>query len=540
MAKFGRNSYDSWGKESLVDKLKGSLSGNVEAKKLLGKLGLVNNDKRKQGPVWFSYSAISAQGIRHKGKMQATSLEAVSEALQSDGWIPLDIIEILSKGLNTDLGAALGSQDAKLSLEELATFIRQLAELIKAGVPVTRALSSLGEENTSTINKICAELINDVQSGVPLSVAMGNFPKVFNEVFTSYVEAGEQTGNLAITLQRLAKTIEKQANMAQKIKGVTAYPKFVSIAIFGVVSGIILFMVPMYAKIYDSFGQKLPGPTLALMTISKNILPLNFTKSFPMPWFVADPNGLSTLGLLGRVVFAIGAWFLFEVIRIKRDKDPSTFKRVVRTLLIGFITLFGYNYQWHFAPFLIIAVITALAVAYIVYRQKNIDNLEVIRKIDSLIYRMPLFGKIWKYGALFRWSSTMAGALGSGVTMISSLELASKTTGSLWHRLVARELQASVRAGKPLSEGLAHYPDLYPASVRAMVSTGESTGDLPTMLDSISLTIDSETDALIAGLAAKIEVVLLISMAVIVGGLLMVLYLPILNLATAGFEGESV
>jgi general secretion pathway protein F len=538
MAKFGSNNYGSWGKESIGDKLRSSLSGNVEAKKFLEKLGLVDNEKKKVGPVWFNYSAISAQGIRRKGKMQATSIEAVSEALQADGWIPLDIVEILSKGLNTDLGAALGSNEAKLSLEELATFVRQLAELIRAGVPVTRALSSLGEENTSTINKICTELINEVQSGVPLSKAMGSFPKVFDEVFTSYVEAGEQTGNLAITLQRLAKTIEKQASMAQKIKGVTAYPKFVSIAIFGVVTGIILFMVPMYAKIYESFGKKLPTATLALMTVSRNVLPMSFTKSFPMPWFVTDPKGLSTVGLIGRVIFAIVSWMLFEVIRIKRGKDASTPKRVMRTIAIAYISIFGYNYQWHLAPFAIFIFVASSSIAYIAYRQKNINNLEVIRKLDGLKYRVPLFGNIWRYGALFRWSSTLAGALGSGVTMISALELASKTTGSLWHKLVSRELQASVRAGKPLSEGLANYPDLYPPSVRAMVSTGESTGDLPTMLDSISLTIDSETDALIAGLAAKIEVVLLISMATIVGGLLMVLYLPILNLASAGFGGE--
>lgn len=542
MARFGRQSgsFDSWGKESATEKLRSYLSGNVEAKKFLGKLGLINTDqKKKVGPVWFNYSAISAQGIRHKGKMQATSLEAVSEALQADGWIPLNIVEQLSRGLNTDLGATLGSTEVKLSLEQLATFVRQLAELLKAGVPVTRALSSLGEENDAAVSKICTELINEVQSGVPLSEAMGAFPKVFDEVFTSYVEAGEQTGNLAVTLQRLAKTIEKQAQMAQKIKGVTAYPKFVSIAIFLVVTGIILFMVPMYAKIYESFGKKLPAATLALMSISKNVLPFTFTKSFPMPWFVTDPKGLSTVDLIGRIILGVVLWFIFEVVRIKRGKDPSMFKRIVRTLAVVYVTIFAYNYTWHKAPFIIVLLLGSLVTAYVVYRQKNINELAVIRKLDGLKYKMPLFGKIWKFGALFRWSSTLGGALGSGVTMVSALELAAKTTGSLWHKLVSKELQASVRSGKPLSEGLANYPDLYPPSVRAMVATGESTGDLPTMLDSISVTIDSETDALISGLAAKIEVVLLISMAVIVGGLLMVLYLPILNLASAGFGGQN-
>jgi type IV pilus assembly protein PilC len=91
--------------------------------------------------------------------------------------------------------------------------------------------------------------------------------------------------------------------------------------------------------------------------------------------------------------------------------------------------------------------------------------------------------------------------------------------------------------GRPLSEALADHSDLYPPSVRAMIATGEVTGNLGTMFDNIARTTQTEVDAQIAGLAAKVEVMLLVVMGLVVGGLLVALYLPIINLATAASGG---
>ena len=123
--------------------------------------------------------------------------------------------------------------------------------------------------------------------------------------------------------------------------------------------------------------------------------------------------------------------------------------------------------------------------------------------------------------------------------MTQALELAANTTGSGYYKYVCKELQAAVRSGKPLSEGLLSHTALIPASVRSMIVTGEQTGELAVMLESAASSVDVETDAIIAGLAAKIEVGLLVVMGVVVGGLIIVMYLPILNLAATGFSQGS-
>jgi type IV pilus assembly protein PilC len=146
---------------------------------------------------------------------------------------------------------------------------------------------------------------------------------------------------------------------------------------------------------------------------------------------------------------------------------------------------------------------------------------------------MPVFGGITRLNALFQWSTTLGGALASGVALTRALILAGETAGSRWHASVAEPLQAAVMGGRPLSEALADYSDLYPATLRAMVATGEVTGDLPTMFTNIAHSAEIEVDVQIAGLSAKVEVLLLIVMGIVVGGLLVSLYLPIINLATA-------
>ena len=530
---FQRRYSNPFGKESFSERIKGSASSKVDVGAVLRKIGMAPPKVEVIGPKWYRYSAISNAGVRHKGKMQGPDMQSVSEALQKDGWIPLSITEMATTGLATDLGSLAGGDNVKFTLAETATFSRQLAELLRAGVPLARALNSLGEEQEPKLSRVCTELSAQVSSGVPLSDALRRFPGVFDEVFRSYVASGESAGTLPETMQRLAKTIEKRNAMSQKIKSVTAYPKFVSMAIFGIIFGIITLLVPMYAKIYDSFGAKLPAPTLALLAVSNNVMPVTFTKTVPMPWFIG--HDLTVIGMFGRILGFVGLYLFFEFIRIRRGKRPNLFKLIVRLAFISYVTIFAVDHRVNPIALSIWGTLAAVLVGVFVWSEVNKENPRVVRKLDLLRFRLPLFGAIAMRGAQFRWASTMAGALSSGVPVASSLMLAAGTTGYRWYQLVAGELTASVRAGKPLSEGLVLAPELYPASLRAMIQTGEQTGDLATMMDSVATSVDAETDALVAGLAAKIEVALLLTMGIVVGGLLLVLYLPILNLASAGF-----
>jgi type II secretory pathway component PulF len=486
----------------------------------------------------FTYEAISAQGVRHKGRMQAPNRQTVTQTLQADGWVPLAITEVSNSGLNKDITASLGmNATATVSPSQVANLARQLAQLLSAGVPTSRALYAIGEEQGGKLQQVCVSLSERTSAGIPLSDAMRTFPEVFDEVFIAYIRAGEAAGSLADTVARLARSMERKVALSQKIKAVTAYPKIVSMIIGFIVLGIITFIVPRFASIYATFGAPLPTPTRVLQSASKYIFPfggsLTLKSATPNTFFTApDGPGLSFFSLIIRVAVVGAIWFLLQMRRNKKGKRTGSFTVIFRILFLTFIFLF--TYKWHIVwPSLIVwGSIYGGYKLVMLFVNANRQEPRIARYIDLFRYKLPVFGQINRLAILYRWTSTLSGAVSAGVALAPSLELAATTSGSDWHRAILSDMQGSVRAGKPLSEVITMYPELFPASVRSMVATGEQTGDLSTMLDAAAAAIDSEIDALTSGLAAKVEVLLLVVMGVVVGGLLVVLYLPILRLAT--------
>lgn len=503
--------------------------------KVLGQFSKASSTSAPSGPRSFTYQAISTNGQRMKGKMQAPSSTAVSEALQADGWIPLKIDEVSTSGLNTDIFSAMGARDLRLNAAELAAFARQLSELLRVGVPLGSALQSLSEDATAGMQAVCADLIESVTSGVPLSEALRAHPKAFDEVFCAYVAAGEAAGALPKSMGRLAATLERRAAMQMKLKGVTAYPKMVGSAVLLVVTAILIFMVPMFTKIYDDFDQPLPAPTLLVVGFTNNISPLTWSQSLTSftPWLMLPEVALDIGGILIRVLLCVGLWMLLERRRIRKNKGLTVVSLVLRVILMAFVFLFTYDFKINLTSVLAWGVIASIAAVPVIYVRAQRDNPQRAGLIDKMKFNMPVFGRIMHLTCLYRWCTTLAGGLESGVSVGQSLEVSAKASGSKWVMAVTPELQTAVRSGRPLSEALTDYKDLFPAQVRAMVTTGEAAGDLPTMLDNVAATIDGEVDSMVAGLSSRLEVILLLVMGVVVGGLVAVLYLPILNLASA-------
>lgn len=423
----------------------------------------------------YRYTAISATGQRVSSTMISPDSQSVGRALVSEGWTPLNIEKQSNEGMNLDIGKIFGGGGVKFKKQELADFARSLQQLVAAGLPLARAVASLGEEQRVERLKMCTALSESITSGSSLSKALTSYPAVFNEVFVSYVAAGEDTGTLAQSLDRLASTLERRAALSTKIKAVTAYPKMVSGAVGVIVLGIITFLVPQFAKIYEGFHAKLPGPTLALLSLSHMMNPIKMVGVFPMP-------------------------------------NPTS------PIVIGLLLIFAYK-KW---------------------KKANEENLEIMMKLEKLKFKMPIFGKLNKKIALYQWASTLSGALSAGLQQHPALDLAGRSSGSAWHRNVSKDLSEQVQRGRALSDALMDHSELYPPNVRAMVATGEAAGELPAMLENVARTIDIEIDGVIAGLSAKIEVALLIVLGVVVGGILAVLYLPILQLsAVAGNDLEN-
>jgi type IV pilus assembly protein PilC len=303
-------------------------------------------------------------------------------------------------------------------------------------------------------------------------------------------------------MARLAHMLERRVSLNKKIKSVTAYPKFVSITILIIVTGIMMFMVPMYEGIYKSFGAVLPGPTQLLVAVSHVIFPIHLAQGIGIPF--TNVHVLS-----------------FPKTRIFFNKPiplpPIPIPNILSPLLWLLVAFLGLR----------------------VFLRRTVDNPEIGIRVDRIKYRLPLFGKLLQRTDLYRWSSTLAGGLASGISTQPALDLAARASGSRWQRAIVDDLKDSVRSGKPLSEALLMYRDLFPPNIRRMVATGEQAGELDTMLDNVANAIDDEIEMIITNLGAKIEVALIMVMGAVVGGILVALYLPILNLTLVAAHGLS-
>jgi type IV pilus assembly protein PilC len=156
-----------------------------------------------------------------------------------------------------------------VKLKELAVFSRQFSTMISSGLSLLRALNILAEQTESkTLSKVVTEVRKDVESGTALSVALARHPKAFNRLYVAMVRAGETGGVLDTVLVQLAETLEKQVALKQKIKSAMTYPVVVFVMVLLIVSGMLIFVVPMFTTLYADLGGKLPLPTRLLISVS--------------------------------------------------------------------------------------------------------------------------------------------------------------------------------------------------------------------------------------------------------------------------------
>jgi type IV pilus assembly protein PilC len=233
----------------------------------------------------FTYSAVNAQGLVLTGELHAPDLAAAKEQLRSRGLLPQRLAE--AKGAAT--GA--GKRFKKVSAKSLQVFSRQFATLIEAGVSIVSALSILEEQTEDKVLiPVIAEVRSDVESGSILSKALARHPKVFNRLFIAMIEAGEASGTLDKVLDRVAVQIEKEAAIKRRVKGAMVYPIVVLVFALLVLTGLLLFIVPVFVNVFKQLNGQLP--TLTQQVVNASNLLRN-------DWFIIFPVlGLSVWGLM--------------------------------------------------------------------------------------------------------------------------------------------------------------------------------------------------------------------------------------------------
>ncbi len=169
----------------------------------------------------------------------------------------------------TDTGGRGASRGAKVSDRVLATFTSQLAVLTGAGLSVVRSLHILeGQMAKGAFKAALAEVTEDVEAGSTLSEALGKHPRAFETLYTQMVKAGEAGGILDTVLERLAFFLERAQEVRDKVKGALIYPVVVMVVGTAVVTFVMMFVIPEFQAIFESFGKDLPRPTQLLMDAS--------------------------------------------------------------------------------------------------------------------------------------------------------------------------------------------------------------------------------------------------------------------------------
>lgn len=221
--------------------------------------------------AFFEYEGRSADGSKVNGRVEADGRSQAASQLMADGITPTHI----ASAAKAKKEESLGSKEVRLkflekvSIDELIMFSRQMYSLTKAGVPLTRAMRGLASSLRNQMLKDAVnDLSDDLDKGNTLSAAMNKHPKIFNDLYTSIVHVGENTGRLDTAFAQMAAYLELERNTIKNVKQATRYPMFVLCTIAVAMVVINIFVIPAFKSVFESLGGDIPWQTEVLIGVS--------------------------------------------------------------------------------------------------------------------------------------------------------------------------------------------------------------------------------------------------------------------------------
>ena len=206
----------------------------------------------------FEWEGKDRNGKQVRGEIRASGENQVQASLRRQGVFPTKIKKRRMRS------------GKRIKPKDLAIFTRQLATMMKAGVPLLQSFDIVGRGNANaSVTKLLNDIRMDVETGTSLSAAFRKFPMYFDNLYCNLVEAGEAAGILEQLLDRLAVYMEKTEAIKSKIKSALMYPTAVVVVAFVVVTIIMIFVIPTFKSVFTSFGADLPAPTLLVIAISE-------------------------------------------------------------------------------------------------------------------------------------------------------------------------------------------------------------------------------------------------------------------------------
>lgn len=213
----------------------------------------------------FVYKGINSYGEKRKGKIEAVNLAAAQSQLKK-----MRIMPSLVKEAPPDLFAGVSFMQPKVTGRDVVIFTRQLSTMIDAGLPLVQSLEILTkQQENSTFKKILQAVRTDVETGSTIAEAMKKHPSVFDNLYCNMIDAGEVGGILDTILSRLAAYMEKNMALVKKVKGAMTYPVICLCISFVVIVVMLVFVVPVFQKMFADFGKALPALTQLVVDMSE-------------------------------------------------------------------------------------------------------------------------------------------------------------------------------------------------------------------------------------------------------------------------------
>lgn len=380
-----------------------------------------------------------------KATLQADSESAAAHLLIEQGFTPLNIVEESSRG------NPLAKFAGRITTKDKVVFTRQLSTLIGAGLPLSQSLHTVLEQTQNKqLQSIIQDVTGSVEGGKTLSESFGKHSEVFNSVFIALVAAGELSGTLDESLQRVANQQEKDAAISSKIRGALTYPIIVLVVIFGVLAFMLFTVVPQVEKLYQDLKKQLPFITQVMVDAA---------------------NLLAQFWWLAIIIIVLLIYFLRQYIKTENG----------------------------------------------------------IKVVDTFKLNVPIFNSMFRKLYMARFTRTGQTLLSTGVSMLDMLRItAAAINNTVIEGSITRAAE-KVKGGKALSVAL--QPEEYILSlVPQMIKIGEQSGRIDEMMGKVAQVYEEELDEQIKNISTAIEPVLMVVLAVVAGGMVGAILLPIYSL----------
>jgi general secretion pathway protein F len=396
----------------------------------------------------FEYTALDTTGKERSGVLEGDTARQVRQILRERQLLPVTVAEVAQKEAKRQRSFSFSRG---VSAADLALFTRQLATLVRAGLPLEESLLAVSQQTEKPrVQSIIIGVRSRVMEGHTLADGFAEFPRVFPEIYRATVAAGEQSGHLDAILERLADYTESRHAIRQKVLGALLYPIILTILCFFIVTGLMVFVVPQVVGVFESQHAQLPFMTRALIATS------DFFRVYGI-WLV--------LGLIAAAV-GVAHWL----------KNPAA-RRAYHHMQLG----------------------------------------------------MPVLGRIVRGFNTARFTRTLSILSASTVPVLEALRIAGEVVTNLPMRDAVVEAAQRVREGAPIGRSLAA-SRLFPPMTIHLISSGESSGELDSMLERSAQSQERELDGLLAALVGLLGPLLIVLMGLFVMGIVFAMLLPIFQM----------